>query len=58
MNDPNDIQLFLFGAFGTGKQDYPESDTTLQPSDKNAQGASPGRALAGRGPSGMLGFIR
>jgi pilus assembly protein CpaC len=58
LNDPNDIQLFLFGAFGTGRQDYPESNTTPQPDDKRAQNAVPGRALAGRGPTGVLGFIR
>jgi pilus assembly protein CpaC len=43
LNDPNDIQLFLFGSDGGGGQ---HQDVGLK------------QAMRDRGPSGELGFIR
>ena len=50
-NDPNDIQLFLFGAQGGGGMRGDSKSTAAQ---------SPSRetALSHRGPTGELGFIR
>ena len=53
LNDPNDIQLFLFGSVGGGRPD--DASGTM----KQAAGDAPVRtASKDRGPSGEIGFIR
>lgn len=62
-NDPNDFELFLLGGEGMGA---PERDPNDKKAKKPADAGAPnraaslglGRAYAGRGPSGELGFIR
>ncbi|MES1207859.1 MAG: type II and III secretion system protein family protein, partial [Pseudomonadota bacterium] len=55
LNDPNDVQLFLFGSMGGGRPDD-SSGATMN----RAAGDAPTlrTALKDRGPSGELGFIR
>jgi pilus assembly protein CpaC len=59
-NDPNDIQLFLFGAMGGGGQASSRhgsaEQSLLDSADPKRRTAS--RAMMERGPSGQLGFIR
>jgi pilus assembly protein CpaC len=58
-NDPNDIQLFLFGSQGGGGQATSRHETTqsrLENEDPRRRTAA--RAMMNRGPSGQLGFIR
>jgi pilus assembly protein CpaC len=52
LNDPNDFELFLLGSEGTGKPPKDDRD------DKDHASSDGGRALAGRGPSSEVGFIR
>ena len=55
LNDPNDIQLFLFGSVGGGHAD--DSSGTMKQAAR--EGRQPLRtALTSRGPSGEIGFIR
>ena len=60
LNDPNDIQLFLFGATGGGGQASSkhtgQEQSRLDAEDPRRRTAV--RAMMGRGPSGELGFIR
>jgi pilus assembly protein CpaC len=54
LNDPNDIQLFLFGSVGGGHPD--DASGTMQ---QSAREDAPVRtASKDRGPSGEIGFIR
>jgi pilus assembly protein CpaC len=54
LNDPNDIQLFLFGSVSGGRP-----DTTSGTMKSAAREGAPLRtALTDRGPSGEIGFIR
>jgi pilus assembly protein CpaC len=55
LNDPNDIQLFLFGSMGGGRPDDSSSGTMNRAA---ADGPALRTALKDRGPSGELGFIR
>ncbi len=55
LNDPNDIQLFLFGSMGGGRADDNSSGTMNRAS---ADAPALRTALHDRGPSGELGFIR
>jgi pilus assembly protein CpaC len=54
LNDPNDIQLFLFGSDGGGGQAAVEPDADHAAAD----GATHRTAMKDRGPTGELGFIR
>ncbi len=54
LNDPNDIQLFLFGSVGGGRPD--SSSGTMKQAAR--EGAPLRTALTDRGPSGEIGFIR
>jgi pilus assembly protein CpaC len=59
LNDPNDFELFLLGAEGTGRP--PKEDAADVPSSTKKDHAAifdRGRAYAGRGPSSEVGFIR
>ena len=59
LNDPNDIQLFLFGSMGGGGQAsgrHGMEKAQLDSADPKRRSAS--RAMMERGPSGELGFIR
>jgi pilus assembly protein CpaC len=59
LNDPNDIQLFLFGATGGGGQassHHGVEQSRMDTDDPKRRTAS--RAMMNRGPSGELGFIR
>jgi pilus assembly protein CpaC len=53
LNDPNDFELFLLGGEGTGR---PPRDERAD--RDHASSGETGRALAGRGPSSEVGFIR
>jgi pilus assembly protein CpaC len=53
LNDPNDIQLFLFGMEAGGSA---ASSTTIK--DAQASPLPRQTAMSGRGPTGELGFIR
>ena len=63
-NDPNDIQLFLFGSMGGGGQAssaHAGETSMVEPGarDRDRMTASrTGITLTNRGPSGELGFIR
>jgi pilus assembly protein CpaC len=58
LNDPNDIQLFLFGSVGGGHGDD-SSGTMKQTAQGDLKERAPVRtALTSRGPSGEIGFIR
>jgi pilus assembly protein CpaC len=52
LNDPNDFELFLLGAEGTGRPPKDESDKS------HAAVFDRAKAYAGRGPSSEVGFIR
>jgi pilus assembly protein CpaC len=54
LNDPNDIQLFLFGSVNGGHVD--DSSGTMKQAAR--EGAPLRTALTNRGPSGEIGFIR
>ncbi len=54
LNDPSDVQLFLFGSYGGGHPD--DSSGTMQQAAR--EGAPYRTALKDRGPSGEIGFIR
>jgi pilus assembly protein CpaC len=54
LNDPSDIQLFLFGSYSGGHAD--DSGGTMKQAAR--EGAPLRTALRGRGPSGEIGFIR
>jgi pilus assembly protein CpaC len=54
LNDPNDIQLFLFGSVGGGHPD--DASGTMKESAR--QDAPVRTASKDRGPSGEIGFIR
>ncbi|HXU61987.1 MAG TPA: type II and III secretion system protein family protein [Polyangia bacterium] len=56
LNDPNDVQLFLFGSVGGGHPDDPGS--TMNRAAAAADAPAVRTALKDRGPSGELGFIR
>jgi pilus assembly protein CpaC len=59
-NDPNDIQLFLFGAQGGGGQAssrHGEKQSMLDLGASRGAGRA-GKAPTNRGPSGEIGFIR
>ena len=59
LNDPNDIQLFLFGAMGGGGQASSHHGTQAVDGRRATRGAGPRvAAMMNRGPSGELGFIR
>jgi len=55
LNDPGDIELFLFGGQGRRPPPRPKEEAEPPPSAAPAERASLSR---GRGPSGELGFIR
>ncbi len=55
LNDPNDVQLFLFGSMGGGRPDD-SSGGTMNRAASDAPAVR--TALKDRGPSGELGFIR
>ena len=55
LNDPNDVQLFLFGSMGGGRPDD-SSGGTMNRAASDAPALR--TALKDRGPSGELGFIR
>jgi pilus assembly protein CpaC len=57
-NDPNDIQLFLFGAMGGGGQASSRHGTQQSKLDDDPRRRTASRAMMDRGPSGELGFIR
>ena len=57
LNDPSDIQLFLFGSVGGGHVDD-SSGTMKQAQGDTKQGTPLRTALKDRGPSGEIGFIR
>ncbi|HSY41836.1 MAG TPA: type II and III secretion system protein family protein [Polyangia bacterium] len=54
LNDPNDIQLFLFGSVSGGRAD--DSGGTMKQAAR--EGTPLRTALTSRGPSGEIGFIR
>jgi pilus assembly protein CpaC len=54
LNDPNDIQLFLFGSVSGGRAD--DSSGTMKEAAR--EGTPLRTALTSRGPSGEIGFIR
>ncbi len=54
LNDPNDIQLFLFGSVSGGHAD--DSSGTMKQAAR--EGTPLRTALTSRGPSGEIGFIR
>jgi pilus assembly protein CpaC len=58
--DPNDIQLFLFGAMGGGGQASSAHGKEQSMADPGARltASRTGITLTNRGPSGELGFIR
>jgi pilus assembly protein CpaC len=62
LNDPNDIQLFLFGSDHGGRASNDGSQDSNK--DSNKDGSKPGSqtanqtAMKDRGPTGELGFIR
>ena len=59
-NDPNDIQLFLFGSMGGGGQAssaHARTESMREPGG-HLTASSTGITLTNRGPSGELGFIR
>jgi pilus assembly protein CpaC len=60
LNDPNDIQLFLFGAMGGGGQatSAHESKQSMLETGARRSTSRNGITLTNRGPSGELGFIR
>jgi pilus assembly protein CpaC len=55
LNDPNDIQLFLFGGEGGGGR---RGDSKSDPQTTAARSPPARSGRADRGPSGELGFIR
>jgi len=58
LNDPSDIQLFLFGSVGGGHPDD-SGGTMKQTAQGGTKEGTPLRtALTSRGPSGEIGFIR
>jgi len=57
-NDPNDIQLFLFGSMGGGGQASSRHGTQQSKLDEDPRRRTASRAMMDRGPSGELGFIR
>jgi pilus assembly protein CpaC len=58
LNDPNDIQLFLFGSVSGGHAD--DSGGTMKQAARGGtkEGTPLRTALTSRGPSGEIGFIR
>jgi pilus assembly protein CpaC len=64
LNDPNDIQLFLFGSTGGGGQASSKHGTQQSRLDPASGGnddpkhRTASHAMLNRGPSGELGFIR
>ena len=61
LNDPNDIQLFLFGAMGGGGQAssrHGQAAVDAAIDEDPTASATASRAMMNRGPSGELGFIR
>jgi pilus assembly protein CpaC len=64
LNDPSDLELFIFGGEGTGKPPRDENDprnkkASMNPGATHASAESTrAAAYAGRGPSGQVGFIR
>lgn len=57
-NDPNDIQLFLFGAQGGGTPAAERQEAAAGAEAASAKAGSRQTAMRQRGPSGELGFIR
>jgi pilus assembly protein CpaC len=57
-NDPNDIQLFLFGSMGGGGQASSRHGNQQSKLDEDPRRRTASRAMMDRGPSGELGFIR
>ena len=57
-NDPNDIQLFLFGSMGGGGQASSRHGMQQSKLDEDPRRRTASRAMIDRGPSGELGFIR
>jgi pilus assembly protein CpaC len=57
-NDPNDIQLFLFGAMGGGGQANSHHSQQQSKLEEDPRRRTASRAMMDRGPSGELGFIR
>jgi pilus assembly protein CpaC len=60
LNDPNDIQLFLFGSTGGGGQASSRHGAGEQARQENEdpKQRTASHAMLNRGPSGELGFIR
>jgi len=59
LNDPNDIQLFLFGSMGGGgSASSGRSDQSKNDGGGVRTASRTGITLTNRGPSGELGFIR
>jgi pilus assembly protein CpaC len=59
-NDPNDIQLFLFGSMGGGGQASSRhgQEQSMNDNNEDPRHRTAARAMLNRGPSGELGFIR
>jgi pilus assembly protein CpaC len=60
-NDPNDIQLFLFGSMGGGGQAssrHGQQQSMNESNGDDSRRKTAARAMLNRGPSGELGFIR
>jgi pilus assembly protein CpaC len=59
LNDPNDIQLFLFGSDGGGGHAGDSSDAMKEAETGDTSHQTAGQtAMKDRGPTGELGFIR
>ena len=58
LNDPNDIQLFLFGSVSGGHGDDSSGTMKEAAREDRKEGAPVRTALTSRGPSGEIGFIR
>jgi len=58
LNDPNDIQLFLFGSTGGGGQASSKHGEEARLDQQDPRRRTAVRAMLDRGPSGELGFIR
>jgi pilus assembly protein CpaC len=57
-NDPNDIQLFLFGSMGGGGQASSRHGQQQSRLEEDPKRRTASRSMMDRGPTGELGFIR
>ncbi len=58
LNDPNDVQLFLFGSVSGGHADDSGGTMNRAAQGDTKEGRPLRTALTSRGPSGEIGFIR